>query len=44
MPYFRLYELRSTYATRLDPGGVADEWVIRMLRQETLKGSRNILK
>lgn len=33
MPYFRLYDLRSSYATRLSAGGVADEWVIQMLRQ-----------
>ena len=33
LPYFRLYDLRSTYATRLSAGGVADEWVIQMLRQ-----------
>jgi integrase len=32
-PYFRLYDLRSTYATRLSAGGVADEWVTQMLRQ-----------
>jgi integrase len=32
IPYFRLYDLRSTYATRLSAGGVADEWVIQMLR------------
>ena len=31
--YFRLYDLRSTYATRLSAGGVAGEWVIQMLRQ-----------
>jgi integrase len=31
--YFRLYDLRSTYAIRLSAGGVADEWVIQMLRQ-----------
>jgi len=31
--YFRLYDLRSTYATRLSAGGVADEWVTHMLRQ-----------
>jgi len=30
---FRLYDLRSTYATRLSTGGVADEWVTQMLRQ-----------
>jgi integrase len=33
LPYFRPYDLRSTYATRLSAGGVADEWVIQMLRQ-----------
>ena len=33
IPHFRLYDLRSTYATRLSAGGVADEWVIQMLRQ-----------
>jgi integrase len=33
IPYFRIYDLRSTYATRLSAGGVADEWVIQMLRQ-----------
>ena len=31
--YFRLYDLRSTYATRLSAGGAADEWVTQMLRQ-----------
>ena len=33
IPYFRIYDLRSTYATRLSAGGVADEWVIQLLRQ-----------
>jgi len=33
VPFFRLYDLRSTYATRLSAGGVADEWVTQMLRQ-----------
>jgi hypothetical protein len=33
VPYFRLYDLRSTYATRLSAGGVADEVVTQMLRQ-----------
>jgi hypothetical protein len=28
-----IYDLRSTYATRLSAGGVADEWVTQMLRQ-----------
>jgi integrase len=32
-PYFRLYDLRSTYVTRLSAGGVADEWVTQLLRQ-----------
>ena len=27
VPYFRIYDLRSTYATRLSAGGVADGWV-----------------
>ena len=33
VPYFRIYDLRSTCATRLNAGGVADEWVTQMLRQ-----------
>ena len=33
VPYFRIYDLRSTYATRLSAGGVADEWVTQMVRQ-----------
>ena len=33
VPYFRLCDLRSTYATRLSAGGMADEWVTQMLRQ-----------
>ena len=32
-PYFRLYDLRSTPATRLSAGGVADKWVAQSLRQ-----------
>src|SRR3979409_1710622 len=31
--YFRIYDLRSTYATRLSAGSVADEWVTQLLRQ-----------
>jgi integrase len=31
--YFRIYDLRSTYASRLSAGGVADEWVTQLLRQ-----------
>ena len=34
--YFRIYDLRSTYATRLSAGGVADEWVVQLLRQGEL--------
>ena len=37
VPYFRIYDLRSTYATRLSVGGVADEWVTQMLRQGDAK-------
>jgi integrase len=33
VPFFRIYDLRSTYATRLSAGGVADEWVTQLLRQ-----------
>ena len=33
IPYFRNYDLRSTYATRLSAGGVADEWVTQMLQR-----------
>jgi len=31
--YFRRYDLRSTYATRLSAGGIADQWVTQLLRQ-----------
>ncbi len=34
---FRIYDLRSTYATRLSAGGVADEWVTQLLRQGDAK-------
>jgi integrase len=37
VPHFRLYDLRSTYATRLSAGGVVDEWVTQMLRQTDAK-------
>lgn len=37
IPHFRLYDLRSTYATRLSAGGVADEFVTQMLRQGDAK-------
>ena len=35
--YFRIYDLRSTYATRLSAGGVADEWVPHLLHQGDAK-------
>jgi integrase len=35
--YFRIYDLRSTYATRLSAEGVADEWVTQLLRQGDAK-------
>lgn len=34
VPYFALYELQRTFATRLSAGGVADHMVTQMLRQE----------
>ena len=37
LPYFRIYDLRSTYATRLSAGGVADEWVTHLLPQGDAK-------
>ena len=37
IPYFRIYDLRSTYATRLSASGVADEWVTQLLRQGDAK-------
>ena len=33
----RIYDLRSTYATRLSAGGVGDEWVTQLLRQGDAK-------
>ena len=33
VPYFRISNLRSTYATRLSAGGVAAESVTQLLRQ-----------
>ncbi len=35
--YIRIYDLRSTYATRLSAGGVVDEWVTQLLRQGDAK-------
>jgi hypothetical protein len=34
LQYCRLYDLRSTYATRLSARDVADEWVTLLLRQD----------
>jgi integrase len=34
VPYFSLYELRHTFATRLSAGGVADHFVAQALRQD----------
>jgi len=42
VPHFRIYDLRSTYATRLSVGGRADEWVTQLLRREMRRSSRNI--
>jgi integrase len=45
VPYFRIYDLRSTYATRLSAGGVADEWVTRSFcGKATPRCSRNTRK
>ena len=33
IPHSCIHDLRSTYATRLSSGGVADEWVTHLLRQ-----------
>jgi integrase len=33
VPYFPIYHLRHTFATRLSTGGVADHFVTQMLRQ-----------
>ena len=33
IPHFSIYELRHTFATRLSSGGVADHFVVQMLRQ-----------
>ena len=43
VPYFRIYDLRSTYATRLSAGGVADEWVTQLLRQSDAKVFQEVL-
>jgi hypothetical protein len=41
-PYSRIDDLRSTYATRLSAGGVADEWVTQLPRQERHKGLQEV--
>ena len=40
VPYFRIYDLRSTYPTRLSAGGVAHEWVTQLPR----RGHTKVLK
>jgi len=37
VPYFLISDLRSTYATRLSAGGVADEWVTQPLQHGDAK-------
>jgi len=37
VPYYRIDDLRSTYATGLSAGGVADESVTQLLRQGDAK-------
>jgi chromosome condensin MukBEF MukE localization factor len=44
VPYFRIYDLRSTYATGLRAGGVADEWVTQLLRQGDAKVFKKYLQ
>jgi integrase len=44
VPYFRIYDLRSTDATRLSAGGVADEWVTHLLRQGDAKVFKKYLQ
>jgi integrase len=36
--YFRIYDRRSTYATRLSAGGVADEWVTQVASARRCEG------
>ena len=43
VPYFRIYDLRSTYATRLSAGGVADEWVTQLLAARRCEGVQEVL-
>ena len=43
VPYFRIYDLRSTYATRLSAGGVADEWVTQLLTARRCQGLQEVL-
>ena len=44
VPYFRIYDLRSAYATRLSAGGVADEWVTQLSDRVTPRSSRSTRK
>jgi len=44
VPHFRIHDLRSTYATRLSAGGVADEWVPRCCVKQMPRCSRSTRK
>ena len=37
VPYVRIYDMRSTYATRVSAGGATAEWVTQLLRQGDAK-------
>src|SRR5207244_8822039 len=39
--YFRIYDLRSTYATRLSAGGVADDWGLSCCARAIRRSLRN---
>ena len=41
--YFRIYDLRSTYATQLNAGGVADEWVTPVAPSGRCEGVQEVL-
>ena len=41
VPWFRIYDFRSTYATPLSAGGVAAEWVTQLLRHGQVEFSGN---
>jgi len=41
--YFRIYDLRSTYVTRLSAGGGADEWLTQLPHQGDAKVFKKVL-